>query len=75
MNATSRQTSGTPDSALLPSRRRDRASAEIVEKGIALQKVLGTQAAADFLRRKLIGMEVTARVLLRPSERRDASIW
>ena len=54
--------------------RRDLASAEIVEKGIALQALCGTKSAAQFLRSKMIAMDVVIRVLSRRSERRnDAS--
>lgn len=50
--------------------RRNLTVAEIVDKGVALQEKCGTGAAADFLRRKMVNIEVAARVLLRQSERR-----
>jgi hypothetical protein len=50
--------------------RRNFAVAEIIDKGIALQEKCGTGAAAAFLRRKMVNIEVTARVLLRQSARR-----
>ena len=50
--------------------RRDQASAEIVEKGIALQALCGTTAAAQFLKLKMIAIDVVIRVLSRQSERR-----
>jgi hypothetical protein len=51
--------------------RRDQTSAEIVEKGIALQALCGTKAAAEFLRFKMIAIDVVIRVLSRHAERRD----
>jgi len=51
--------------------RRDQASAEIVEKGIALQALCGTKAAAEFMKLKMIAIDVVIRVLSRQSERRD----
>lgn len=50
--------------------RTDRVTAEIVEKGIALQDVCGTRAAAEFLRLKMVDIRVTSRVLTQPSARR-----
>lgn len=51
--------------------RRDQASAEIVEKGIALQALCGTKSAAEFLKFKMIAIDVVIRVLSRHSERRN----
>lgn len=51
--------------------RRDLVTAEIVEKGIALQELCGTKSAAEFLKFKMIAMHVVIRVLARPSERRN----
>ncbi|WP_292932367.1 hypothetical protein [Noviherbaspirillum sp.] len=70
MDALIRTTCDAPPGTMPFSRRSDFVTAEVVEKGIALQEVLGTKAAADFLRRKMIDMEVASRVLLRPAERR-----
>lgn len=64
---------GSPDSLQNPCARRNTTVAEIVDKGIALQEKCGTKAAAEFLRRKMVNIEVTARVLLREDERRDYS--
>lgn len=50
--------------------RADMVSAELVEKGIELQNVRGTDCAAEFLKTNGIGMEVAMRVLSRPSKRR-----
>ena len=50
--------------------RRDQTSAEIVEKGIALQALCGTTAAAQFLKLKMIPIDVVIRVLSRQAERR-----
>lgn len=61
------------DSLQSPCVRRNTTIAEIVDKGIALQEKCGTKAAAEFLRRKMVNIEVTARVLLRQGERRDYS--
>lgn len=51
--------------------RRNTAVAEIIDKAIALQEKCGTKPAADFLRRKMVNIDVTARVLLRHGERRN----
>jgi hypothetical protein len=51
----------------------DRETAEIVEKGVALQEVCGTRCAAEFLKYRMISMDVVVRVLLRPEERRHAN--
>lgn len=53
--------------------RRDLVSAEIVEKGIALQALYGTRQAAEFLKRQMIGMDIVVRVLSRQSERRNCN--
>lgn len=48
-------------------------TAEIVDKGIALQAECGTQPAAEFLKVKMVGLDVAARVLAHPSKRRHHS--
>ena len=48
----------------------DAVSAELVEKGIELQHVRGTDCAAEYLKANGIGMDVAMRVLARPSKRR-----
>lgn len=53
--------------------RRDLVTAEIVEKGIALQELCGTKSAAEFLKFKMIAIDVVIRVLSRPSERRNCN--
>lgn len=57
--------------------RRNRAIAEIIEKGIALQEDCGTKHAAEFFRQKMIGLDLASRILLRPEQRRnfDTSGW
>ncbi|MDB5841362.1 MAG: hypothetical protein JWQ23_3314 [Herminiimonas sp.] len=50
--------------------RRDFFSANIVELGISLQQDFGTKYAAKFLKDNWISIDVAARVLLRPAERR-----
>jgi hypothetical protein len=57
--------------------RRNRATAEIIEKGIALQENRGTRHAAEYFRQKMIGLDLASRVLLRPTERRDygTHVW
>lgn len=50
--------------------RTDLVSAELVEKGIELQFVRGTDYAAEYLKSNGIGMDVAMRVLSRPSKRR-----
>jgi len=69
-------TDNQPEEAANPSprtacSRRNATVAEIVDKAIALQEKCGTKPAADFLRRKMVNIEVTARVLLRRAERRN----
>jgi len=51
--------------------RRDLETAEIVEKGIALQALCGTKSAAEFLKFKMVAIDVVIRVLSRRSERRN----
>lgn len=50
--------------------RHDLNSAELVEKGIALQEVCGTTYAARYLQSQWIGINVALRVLARPTQRR-----
>ncbi|MGI4850146.1 MAG: hypothetical protein ACRYGK_18705 [Janthinobacterium lividum] len=50
--------------------RRDFFSANIVELGISLQEDFGTRYAAKFLKDNWITLDVAARVLLRPDQRR-----
>jgi hypothetical protein len=50
--------------------RADLVSAELVEKGIKLQHIRGTDCAADYLKANGIGIDVAIRVLSRPSKRR-----
>jgi hypothetical protein len=50
--------------------RSDLATAELVDMGISLQHVYGTDYAAGYLRFNRIGMDVAVRVLAHPSERR-----
>jgi len=52
----------------------DKASAEIVDKGIVFQQLYGTQAAAEYLKNKMIGIEVVLRVLARRLKRRGINI-
>jgi hypothetical protein len=71
MNKQNQQTEG-PTAAIQPMpTRRDLASAEIVEKGIALQALCGTKSAAEFLKFRMIAIDVVIRVLSRRSERRN----
>lgn len=51
--------------------RPDLVSAELVEKGIALQEIRGTPYAAEFLKSHWISFGVALRVLSRPSQRRS----
>jgi hypothetical protein len=53
--------------------RHDQSSAELVEKGIALQEVCGTSEAAKYLKSQWISMDVALRVLARPTQRRYQS--
>ncbi len=50
--------------------RADRATAEIVRKGITLQQIHGTDYAAQFLREKDVDVDVIMRVLLNLSAKR-----
>jgi len=50
--------------------RLDWTSARFVEEGIKLQPVYGTRYAADFLKNRMIDINVTLRVLVNPSQRR-----
>jgi hypothetical protein len=51
--------------------RRDRISADIVQKSITLQQIHGTAYAVAFLKEKNIDMDIAMRVLLsRPAYRR-----
>lgn len=52
-------------------RRNDRLTAEIVEKGIALQEIRGTRYAAEFLKDRMVSIDVVVRVLSRCAERRS----
>lgn len=53
--------------------RHDQISAELVEKGIALQEARGTTYAAKYLQAQWIGMNVALRVLAHPAERRRSN--
>lgn len=48
----------------------DSSSADLVEQGVKLQDIRGTDCAAEYLKTNGIEMEVAMRVLARPSERR-----
>jgi len=50
--------------------RRNHTVAEIVDKGIALQEKCGTRHAAEYLKTKMVHIDVAARVLLSTSQRR-----
>ncbi len=50
--------------------RQDWTSARFVEEGITIQVVYGTRYAADFLKNRMIDIDVALRVLLNPSQRR-----
>jgi len=50
--------------------RLDWTSARFVEEGIKLQPVYGTRYAADFMKNRLIDIDVALRVLLNPAQRR-----
>jgi hypothetical protein len=54
--------------------RGDRVSAELVEKGIALQEACGTRYAAKYLKSQWISINVALRVLARPAQRRHLGI-
>ena len=51
-------------------RRLDWLKARVVEEGISLQTVHGTDFAAAFLKEKKIDFDVALRVLVHPGERR-----
>lgn len=53
--------------------RPDLKSAKIVETGISLQDMIGTTAAAVFLKSESIAMHVATRVLSQPTKRRKIS--
>jgi len=55
----------------IPRARADMASAELVEKGIALQEIRGTPYAAIFLKSQWISLDVALRVLSRRSLHRN----
>ncbi len=50
--------------------RHDPVSENAVEIGLRLQEILGTGDAAEFLKKNMIDINVTLRVLLHPSRRR-----
>ncbi len=50
--------------------RLDWTSARFVEEGIKLQPVYGTRYAADFMKSRMIDIDVALRVLLKPAQRR-----
>lgn len=52
--------------------RTDQATAAIVDEGLALLKTHGLEQASEFLSSKLVPLHVSRRVLLQPSQRRDA---
>lgn len=51
--------------------RQDWTSARFVEEGITIQVVYGTRHAADFLKNRMIDINVALRVLLNPEQRRS----
>ncbi|HCE09084.1 MAG TPA: hypothetical protein DIT28_16855 [Oxalobacteraceae bacterium] len=53
--------------------RPDLKSAKVVETGISLQDMIGTAAAAVFLKSESIAVDVAARVLSQPTKRRKMS--
>lgn len=53
--------------------RPDHKSAKKVEQALAVQEVLDTRAAAEYLRDRGIDFAVALRVLTRPSRRRRSS--
>lgn len=57
---------------LLPTQlsRRDFLSAQMVEIGIVIQQVQGTEQAAQYLMSKKVDLEVAVRVLAHPARRR-----
>ena len=50
--------------------RPDLKSAKVLETGISLQDMVGTAAAAGYLKSESIAMDVAARVLSQPAKRR-----
>lgn len=52
--------------------RTDQATAAIVDEGLALLKTHGLEHASEFLSSKMVPLHVLRRVLLQPSQRRDA---
>lgn len=54
--------------------RLDWASARFVEEGISVQVAYGTRYAAEFLKTRMINIEVTRRVLLDPTHRRNYTV-
>ncbi|RJF98572.1 hypothetical protein [Noviherbaspirillum saxi] len=66
-----------PQKATLPeaaTSRPDLETATNVELGIMMQETAGTQRATEFLKKKMVPVDVTMRVLLRPSERRKPRV-
>ncbi|MES2832742.1 MAG: hypothetical protein V4695_12195 [Pseudomonadota bacterium] len=53
--------------------RLDWTSARFVEEGIQLQPVYGTRYAADFMKNRMIDIDIALRVLLNPAQRRSYS--
>ncbi len=60
---------------LLPTKlsRRDFLSAQLIEIGIVIQRVQGTESAAEYLMSKRVDLEVAVRVLTHPARRRTWS--
>lgn len=54
--------------------RLDWTSARFVEEGIKLQPVYGTRYAADFMKSRMISIDIALRVLLNPSQRRHITV-
>lgn len=54
------------------SSRPDLKSAKVIETGILLQDMIGTAAAAEFLKSESIAVDVAARVLSQPTKRRKS---
>ena len=55
---------------VMSARRLDWLKARVVEEGVSLQCVHGTDFAASYLKSKKVDLEVALRVLARPHERR-----
>ena len=55
---------------VMSARRLDWLKARVVEEGISLQYVHGTDFAASYLKSKKVDLEVALRVLAHPHERR-----